>query len=185
MKKLIGYMVLVSVLFAVMVSVTLAAEEALLINHMKNEKDNNQFANDNMKVETKIFLDLDIKVPNFTCHDAVYFVDVNEKSNIEKLIKDKMVEEFGPNTNFSLDFNKNETDDNIDIVIDEIDDVKIFLFNDKIRRKETKPRSQKEININLIKKYIEQGITSNKELSIVTELSISTIKRLKPYINKK
>ena len=149
-------------------------EEALHINHMKYEMDSKEFANSNMRIEADIFLNLGIETHNFTCHDAIYYIGLDNTDEIKRLVKDKMVDKFGIETSFLLKGEENDNDD-IDIEIDTVNNSTVFIFEEK----KSKKQIVRDNNINKIKIAIESGCETNKELVENTGLSLATVKRLK------
>lgn len=162
---------------------SLYEQESMIINHMKEEEGKKNFANNNMKEEAKIFLNLEVPVYKFTTHDAIYFINIKNESIIREEIHKRMVQVFNKNVKYKLKGNPNDSD-NLNINVDNnIEGYNIFIIEDKSRKKH-KQHKQHSNNIQLVKSFIDKGITNRKELVEKTGLSLSTIKRIITKIKK-
>lgn len=157
--------------------------EALIINHIK-EEEGKDFANNNMKEESKIFLNLNVPVYKFTTHDAIYFLDKDNEKLFRKAIDKRMKYNFGEKVKYDLKVNYNNSDE-YDVQINNFKGkFNIFLITPKKRKehKQHKQHKQRTKNIDKVKNLIDSGITKNMELVKETGLSLSTIKRIKKSI---
>jgi len=149
-------------------------EEMRLINFLKENYGKEEFANMIMRYEAKIFLNLPVPYYKFTTHDAVYFI--GDKSIVENELRNRMREVFGDDKcKFGYEKNNNHLIGNIKI--DVIDNTKIFIVEPSvIKHKEHKEHKN---NNSLIKGLMDKGVTSTKDIMLMTGLNRSTVVRIK------
>lgn len=127
----------------------------------------NKLAKQLQNTEASTFLKIDLDDYFFTCHDAIYFTRDELKDTISQIISENFYNTLGVKFNGILELTKNTNNSDTEYNYNIIDNISIITVEDKQTVQ--------------LRKLIEQGKT-NKEISEIVGISLSTVKRRKKLI---